>query len=108
MISSAGVMLPWGISGDYNATKAALEAYGRELAHEFGPRGITVNMIRPGATATEILEGSGSEPESLPILLQPRRFARPQDIAEAVGYLAGTGGAYTTGSVVTVDGGLTV
>lgn len=104
----------------YAATKGALTSYARSLAAELGPTGIRVNVIWPGAIATGMgaaLEGSGiareGDPDrtlagrllpSIPL----RRFGTPEDIAGAVHFLVSADSSYITGTVLTVDGGLTL
>jgi 3-oxoacyl-[acyl-carrier protein] reductase len=90
--------------GDYTATKAALEAYGRAWAHEFGPRGITVNSLQPAGIDTDMLvnrDGAAALLSTVPM----RRFGRPEDVAEAVAYFASPGASYVTGATLLIDGG---
>ncbi|QUQ62542.1 SDR family NAD(P)-dependent oxidoreductase [Kutzneria sp. CA-103260] len=91
--------------GDYSATKAALEAYGRAWAHEFGPRGITVNSVQLGPIDTEMLDREAAG-EALLSRLPLRRFGRPEEIADVIAYLAGPGASYVTGATLRADGGL--
>jgi 3-oxoacyl-[acyl-carrier protein] reductase len=75
----------------YCASKAALEQFTRVAAHELGPRGITANIVSPGATDTELLRASNS-PESLEraaALTALGRLGTPADIADVVAFLAG-------------------
>ncbi|GAA2779562.1 SDR family NAD(P)-dependent oxidoreductase [Crossiella cryophila] len=105
LISTAGSDRSNGLLiGDYAATKAALEAYGRAWTHEFGPRGITVNSIRPGAVDTDMLDraGAAAAVPSIPL----RRIGTPEEIADAIAYLAGPSAGYITGAVLRIDGGL--
>ncbi|MFD9075151.1 SDR family NAD(P)-dependent oxidoreductase [Streptomyces lasiicapitis] len=90
-------------TGDYAAGKAALEAYGRVWAHEFGPRGITVNTVQLGAIDTDMLDRDAAEAllPSLPM----RRLGRPEEVADAVAYLAGPTAGYVTGTRLRIDGG---
>lgn len=89
----------------YAMTKAAVVGLTRGLARDLGRRGITVNVVNPGSTDTEMnpADGPGAEAERTHIALG--RYATPDEIAAAVAYLAGTGGAYVTGAALAVDGG---
>jgi 3-oxoacyl-[acyl-carrier protein] reductase len=88
----------------YSASKGALEGMTPSLAAELGPLGITVNTVAPGATRTGMLT-----PENEARLL-PRtalgRVGRPDDIAAVVAFLASPAGAWITGQVLDVNGGL--
>jgi 3-oxoacyl-[acyl-carrier protein] reductase len=103
LISSVGVNRTTGPYGDYAASKAALETYGRIWSHEFGPRGITVNTVQLGAIATDMLT---AVPDDATLSMIPmRRFGKPEEVAEAVAYLAGPAAGYITGANLRIDGG---
>ena len=96
--------------GVYAATKAAIEAMTSVLAKEMRGRGITVNAIAPGPTATDLfLDGKSPElVERIAKAAPLERLGKPEDIAAAVVFLAGPGASYITGQVITVDGGLSL
>ena len=93
----------------YGAAKAALDHAVRLLADELNPR-IRINAVAPGAVRTEALEAfAATDPAILRTLegsAQLRRIGSPEEIAAAVLYLASPAGAYVTGQVLAVDGGL--
>ena len=93
----------------YSASKAAVHHLTRILAQEFASRNVTVNAIAPGPFPTNMTrfaigdaEGQARAAKAVPL----RRVGRPEDIAATLLYLVGRGGAYTTGAIVPVDGGL--
>lgn len=94
----------------YSASKAALIQLTRTMAVELGRDGIRVNALAPGYVETDINREllSGPIGERLVKRVPLRRFAQPQDLNGALLLLAGPGGAYMTGSVITVDGGMTL
>ena len=91
----------------YDATKGALEQLVRIVAHELGGRGITVNAIAPGATATETY-ASGRGEELVARFAAMSAFGRlgsVEEIAEAVTFLATDAARWITGQVIRVNGG---
>ncbi|ADB52863.1 SDR family NAD(P)-dependent oxidoreductase [Conexibacter woesei] len=107
-----------GIVGDpdmpaYGAMKGGLRALCRSLASAHGPAGIRVNTICPGDVETPLLAdffAFQSDPEAARRAIEERyplrRFARPEDVANVVAFLASDEAAYLTGIDVVVDGGL--
>jgi 3-oxoacyl-[acyl-carrier protein] reductase len=89
----------------YSMTKAALDGLTRALARELGPRGITVNVVHPGSTETDMNppDGPAADPQRAHSALG--HFGRPEDVAATVAHLAGPGGRMITGGALLVDGG---
>jgi 3-oxoacyl-[acyl-carrier protein] reductase len=94
--------------GVYAATKAAIEAMTSVLAKEMRGRGITVNAIAPGPTATNLfLDGKSSElVERIAKAAPLERLGKPEDIAAAVAFLAGPDGAWINGQTLRANGGI--
>lgn len=108
MSSVVGVM---GNAGqvNYSASKAGVIGMTKSLARELAARQITVNAVAPGMIETDMtaaMPDSAKEKviESIPF----KQMGRPEDIAEAVAFLAGDGGRYITGQVLCVDGGMAI
>ena len=92
---------------NYAASKAGLVGLARSLAREVGSRGITVNVVAPGFTQTDMTAGLSEARRSELLASVPlRRLASPEEVAGAVRFLAGPDAAYVTGAVLPVDGGL--
>jgi 3-oxoacyl-[acyl-carrier protein] reductase len=92
----------------YSATKAAVEVLTMALAREWGPRGIRVNAVAPGATATEMLL-TNNPPEHLSAMTERvalGRIGQPSDIADVVAFLVSDEARWITGETITVSGGL--
>ena len=92
---------------NYSAAKAGIEAFSRSLAKEMGSRQITVNSIAPGFIATEMTEQLSEDiRKKMNDQVALNRFGEPQDIANAVSFLASDKASYITGTVLHVNGGL--
>lgn len=100
----ARVGTPFGAA--YTATKAAVEQLTRNWSAEYGPRGVRVNTVAPGATATPGNAGSHDVLEAMTGATAAGRPIRPVDVAFAVRYLAGDEAALVHGTVIDVDGGI--
>jgi len=92
-------------SAVYAMTKAAVAGLTRGLARELGPRGITVNVIQPGPTATGANPDTGEFAEAMRARTAVGHYGRPEDIASAVAYLARPEAGFITGISWNVDGG---
>ncbi len=94
---------------NYSASKAGVIGLTRTVARELASRNVTVNAVAPGFIATDMTAALGEE-----ILTEVRkqiplgRLGDPQDVADAVLFLASDAASFITGHVLTVDGGLTV
>jgi 3-oxoacyl-[acyl-carrier protein] reductase len=107
-ISSSVVGLLPETYGVYAATKAAVETMSAILTKELRGRGITVNSIAPGPTATKLfLDGKPAEViERLSKAAPLERLGQPEDIASTIAFLAGPDGAWVNGQTLRVNGGI--
>ena len=86
----------------YSMTKAALTGLVRGAAIDLAPRGITVNNVQPGPTATDM---SSAHADSVKALIPLKRMADVSEIASFVSYLASEQAGFVTGASLTIDGG---
>lgn len=94
---------------NYAASKAGLIGFTKTLAREFGSRGITVNAIAPGFIRTDMTDALPEAARTAASANIPLgAFGEVEDIAEAALFLAGPGGRYITGQVLSVDGGMSM
>jgi len=90
----------------YAATKGGLEAFGRSLARELGPRGIRVNAVAPGFLETELSATLGEADRArIARRTASGRLGTPADVVGAVTFLTSPASAFITGQVLAVDGG---
>ena len=92
---------------NYAVAKAALIGFTKSLAQEVGSRNITVNCVAPGFIDTDMTKAlPDAARETLLSRIPLGRLGTPDDIAHAVSYLAGPGGAYVTGATLHINGGM--
>ena len=94
----------------YNAAKAGVNLLTKSLAVEWARKGVRVNAVAPGYTATELTLAGRSRPEWFETWMRMTpmgRLGEPHEIANAVVFLASDAASYITGTVLTVDGGYT-
>lgn len=110
-MSSVHQIIPWSGHVNYAASKGGVLMLMQTLAQEFGPRGIRVNAVAPGAIRTPINRSAWDTPEAeaeLLKLIPYRRVGDPEDIADTVTVLASDLMDYVVGTTIYVDGGMTL
>lgn len=108
MISSAAARVAPARQSTYAAAKAGLEAATRVAAKEVAKRGVTANVVRPGATDTEYMRSITSDKavEAMASSNALRRLGTPEDVAGVVAFLASQDARWVTGDVIDATGGL--
>jgi NAD(P)-dependent dehydrogenase (short-subunit alcohol dehydrogenase family) len=91
----------------YGASKAAIASLTQTWAAEYGPQGVRVNTVSAGPTRTEGTEGMGDDLEGLGQTTPLGRTASPEEIAEAIVFLASPRSSYVNGAILAADGGRT-
>jgi 3-oxoacyl-[acyl-carrier protein] reductase len=92
----------------YTMSKTALIGLTRGLARDLGARGITVNLVQPGSTDTDMNPADGPMAAGQLSVMAIPRFASPSEIAGGVAYLAGPEARGITGTALTIDGGFNI
>jgi NAD(P)-dependent dehydrogenase (short-subunit alcohol dehydrogenase family) len=111
IVSSIGGLRGNGMIGAYNISKAADFQLARNLAVEYGARGVRVNTIAPGLVQTDFARYLWENPEILQQVTAPmpmKRIGQPDEMAGAAVYLASKASSYMTGQALVVDGGVTI
>ena len=104
--SVSGIIGNFG-QANYSAAKAGVIALTRVLAKELSGRNITANAVAPGFIETDMTSGLKTEIKEKALAIIPlKRFGQPEEIADAVSWVASPGASYLTGQVIAVDGGM--
>jgi glucose 1-dehydrogenase len=110
-MSSVHQEIPWAGHANYAASKGGVMLLMKSIAQELAPHRIRVNSVAPGAIRTPINTSAWSTPEAyadLMRLVPYKRIGEPDDIAQAVAWLASDAADYVTGATLFVDGGMTL
>ncbi len=111
IVSSVGGLTSSTTIGAYNVSKAADFQLARNLAAEFGPKGVRVNCIAPGLVRTDFAKALWENPDTLKAVTRGtplRRIGEPHELAGAAVYLASPASTFMTGQIMVVDGGSTI
>ena len=110
IVNMSSVAAEFGSQGqvNYAASKGGIQGLTRCLAKEVARRNVTVNAVAPGFCVTDMTEAVRNAAPELAKSIPLKRFGDPQDVANAVLFLASDDASYITGHVLTVDGGLTL
>lgn len=100
-----GDRIPFPGLSAYAMSKAALQGMARGLARDFGPRGITVNVVQPGPIDTDLNPADGPMKDVQHAVMAIKRHGRPEDVAGMVAWIAGPEASFVTGAMHTIDGG---
>lgn len=103
--STNGDRMPFAGGAAYAMTKSALQGMARGLARDFGSRGITVNIVQPGPTDTDMNPGDGEASAFMHSFMAIGRHGTGEEVAGMVAYLAGPEAAIVTGAMHSIDGG---
>lgn len=109
IINTSSVVGCMGNSGqtNYCASKAGLIGFSKALAQELGPRGITVNCVAPGFIESAMTAAIPEAAQEKMLSMVPlKRMGTPQEVADAIAFLASDRAGYITGTVLHVNGGL--
>lgn len=99
-----GDRMPLPGMASYALSKSALQGLARGLARDFGPRGITINVVQPGPIDTDANPADGPMKELMHSFMALKRHGRPEEVAGMVAWLAGPAAGFVTGAMHTIDG----
>lgn len=111
-VASNTALMGQAYSAAYCASKAGLLMFSKALAAEYLSRGVRVNVIAPGGVDTPLVGAfelpEGADFRELKKIMSPLGFATPAEMAGSIAFLASDESSYTTGAVLSVDGGLSI
>jgi cyclic-di-GMP-binding biofilm dispersal mediator protein len=99
-----GDRMPIAGMASYALTKSALQGMARGLARDFGPSGITINVVQPGPIDTDANPEDGPNRDLMHSFMAIKRHGRPEEVAGMVAWLAGPEAGFVTGAMHTIDG----
>ncbi|STM30568.1 SDR family oxidoreductase [Escherichia coli] len=92
------------IIGSVNGDRMPVAGMARGLARDFGPRGITINVVQPGPIDTDANPANGPMRDMLHSFMAIKRHGQPEEVAGMVAWLAGPEASFVTGAMHTIDG----
>ncbi|MDD9721973.1 SDR family oxidoreductase [Sulfitobacter sp. PR48] len=104
MGSVNGDRMPLAGMASYAVSKSAMQGLARGLARDFGPRGITVNVVQPGPIDTDANPADGPMKDLMHSFMAIKRHGQPEEVAGMVAWLAGPEAGFVIGAMHTIDG----